>query len=78
MGWNGILLAQLAHEAPHGKTADAVGAGTALAYAGVLTAPLLYAVAMVLSQSKIAAISALVALSIVAGIALLGRGSARA
>ena len=78
MGWNGILLAQLAHEAPHGKTADAVGAGTALAYAGVLTAPLLYAVTMVLSQSKIAAISALVALSIVAGIALLGRGSARA
>ena len=78
MGWNGILLAQLAHEAPHGKTADAVGAGTALAYGGVLTAPLLYAAAMALSQSKITAITALVALSIAVGMVLLGRGSARA
>ena len=78
MGWNGILLAQLAHEAPHGKTADAVGAGTALAYGGVLTAPFIYAAIMALAQSKIAAITALVALSMAGGLVLLGRGSARA
>ncbi len=78
MGWNGILLAQLAHEAPRGKTADAVGAGTALAYGGVLTAPFLYAAVLALAHSKTAAIAALIVLSTTAGLVLLGRGSARA
>lgn len=78
MGWNGILLAQLAQEAPCGKTADAVGAGTALAYFGVLTAPFVYVAVIAVSHDKTAAIAVLVSLSIVAGTLLLGRGSARA
>jgi predicted MFS family arabinose efflux permease len=78
MGWNGILLAQLAQEAPHGKTADAVGAGTALAYFGVLIAPFIYVAMIALSHDKTAAIAALASLSIVAGVLSLGRASARA
>jgi Major Facilitator Superfamily len=77
MGWNGILLAQLAQDAPPGKTADAVGAGTALAYFGVLVAPFIYVAILVLSHDKTVAIASIVALSIVAGTTLLRRTSAR-
>jgi len=77
MGWNGILLAQLAREAPPGETADAVGAGTALAYFGVLVAPFIYVAMLALSHDKTIAIASIVALSIVAGTTLLRRTSAR-
>ncbi len=73
MGWNGILLAELANRAPAGRTADLVGIGTALAYFGVLVAPLLYGRVYALSGSKSAAVAALAVLSVAAGAVLLRR-----
>ncbi len=73
MGWNGILLAQLAREAPDGKTADAVGAGTALAYFGVLVAPFIYVMMLAVSHDKTIAITTIIALSIGVGALLLRR-----
>lgn len=75
MGWNGILLAELAHAAPAGRTADLVGIGTAMAYFGVLVAPFVYGWMLALSGSKAVAVAALALLSVLAGAALLRKRS---
>lgn len=77
MGWNGILLAEIALVAPRGKTTEAVATGTSFAYFGVLVAPLIYVQLDHALRSKSGAIAGLAVLAVVAGCALLGPGSAR-
>lgn len=73
MGWNGILLAEIALVAPNGKTAEAVATGTSFAYLGVLVAPLIHVQLDHAMGSKRAALAGLAVLAVVAGFALLGR-----
>jgi MFS family permease len=77
MGWNGILLAQIALAAPPGKTTEAVATGTSFAYFGVLIAPLIYVQLDHALSSKAAAMAGLAALAILAGAALLRAGEDR-
>ena len=51
MGWNGLLLAQLATEAPGDQSVVAVAAGVSLAYLGVLVGPLLFSAIWLASGS---------------------------
>jgi hypothetical protein len=67
MGWNGLLLAQLAVEAPPGQGTVAVAAGVSLAYLGVVIGPLLFSVLLLVTGSKVAAIGALDAAAVVMG-----------
>ena len=71
MGWNGILLAEIALAAPSGKTAEAVATGTSFAYLGVLVAPLIYVQLDHAIDSKRAALAGLAVLAVSAGFALL-------
>lgn len=71
MGWNGLLLAQLATEAPGHQSVVAVAAGVSLAYLGVLIGPVLFAAILLASGSKIAAIVALDAAAVCVGAWLL-------
>jgi predicted MFS family arabinose efflux permease len=79
MGWNGILLAEMALEAPAGQTTEAVAAGTSFAYFGVLMAPLFYVVLDLAFSSRTGALAGLAVLAVLAGAWLLltgARGSA--
>jgi len=75
MGWNGILLAEMALAAPAGQTTEAVAAGTSFAYFGVLVAPLIYVQLDHVSASKTAAIAGLAVLAVLAGAGLLLPGA---
>jgi MFS family permease len=67
MGWNGLLLAQLATEAPPGESTAAVAAGVSLAYLGVVVGPLLFAAALLVTADRIAAIAVLASAAVVMG-----------
>jgi|GEM_PF-5508813 len=71
MGWNGILLAEMAIAAPAGNTAQAVSTGTSFAYFGVLVAPLIYVQLDHMMDSKRMALAGLVVLAMAAGVMLL-------
>lgn len=71
MGWNGILLAEIALAAPAGRTTEAVATGTSFAYFGVLVAPLAFVQVDHALDSKAAALAGLAILAIIAGAALL-------
>ena len=59
MGWNGLLLAQLAIEAPPGQGTVAVSAGVSLAYLGVVIGPLLFSALLLVTGNRMAAIAGL-------------------
>jgi predicted MFS family arabinose efflux permease len=67
MGWNGLLLAQLATEAPPGEGTAAVAAGVSLAYLGVVVGPLLFSAALFVTSDRIAAIAALASAAVAMG-----------
>lgn len=71
MGWNGLLLAQLATDAPPGQGVTAVAAGVSLAYFGVVIGPMLFSAVLLLTGNKAAAIFALGAAAVVVGFWLL-------
>lgn len=71
MGWNGILLAEIALAAPAGRTTEAVATGTSFAYFGVLVAPLAFVQVDHALGSKAAALAGLAILAVMAGAALL-------
>ena len=75
MGWNGILLAEMALAAPAGQTTEAVAAGTSFAYFGVLVAPLIYVLLDQALASRTAAIAGLAVLAVLAGAGLLRTGA---
>lgn len=71
MGWNGILLAEIALAAPVGRTTEAVATGTSFAYLGVLVAPLAFVRLDHALGSKAGALAGLAVLAVIAGAALL-------
>ena len=71
MGWNGILLAEIALAAPAGRTTEAVATGTSFAYFGVLVAPLAFVQMDHVFGSKAGALAGLSVLAVMAGGALL-------
>jgi MFS family permease len=71
MGWNGILLAEMALAAPAGQTTEAVAAGTSFAYFGVLLAPPIYVLLDHAFSSRTAALAGLAMLAVLAGAGLL-------
>jgi predicted MFS family arabinose efflux permease len=75
MGWNGILLAEMALVAPASQTTEAVAAGTSFAYFGVLMAPLIYVLLDHAFTSRTAAIAGLAVLAVLAGAGLLLTGA---
>ncbi len=75
MGWNGILLAEMALEAPAGQTTEAVAAGTSFAYLGVLLAPPVYVLLDHTFTSKTGALAGLAILAVLAGAMLLVTGA---
>lgn len=74
LGWNGVVLAALAQAAPRDRAAEISGASTAVAYAGAVAGPGLFA--LVLEAAGFAAAFATVAgIAALAGLVILYRGS---
>ena len=78
MGWNGILLAEIALAAPAGRTTEAVATGTSFAYFGVLVAPLAFVQLDHALGSKAGALAGLAVLAVMAGAVLLLAGDRQA
>jgi len=76
IGWNGVLLSQMTLAGPRAQAAAFNGVGTALAYAGVVSGPLVHATLWSATGSPALAIMAVASLGL-AGAVILGLGTRR-
>jgi len=77
IGWNGVYLAEVAREAPVGKTVEATGGALFFTFFGVLITPPLFAAIVEGGGSYATAFAAVAAPPLVCGLWLLARAPQR-
>jgi len=77
IGWNGVFLAEVAREAPAGKTVEATGGALFLTFFGVLVAPPLFALIVESGAGYAAAFAIVAAPPLLCGLWLLARAAPR-
>jgi len=77
IGWNGVFLAEVAREAPPGKTVEATGGALFLTFSGVLVAPPLFALIVESGGGYAAAFSMVATPPLLCGLWLLSRVTPR-
>ena len=75
IGWNGVFLAQVAREAPAGKTAEATGGALFITFFGVLVTPPLFALIVENGGRYSTAFAAVAAAPLLCGLWLLTRAA---
>jgi hypothetical protein len=77
IGWNGVFLAEVAREAPAGKTVEATGGALFLTFFGVLVAPPLFALIVESGAGYAAAFAIVAAPPLLSGLWLLSHAAPR-
>ena len=77
IGWNGVFLAEVAREAPQGKTVEATGGALFFTFFGVLIAPPLFALIVESGGGYAAAFATVAVAPLLCGLWLLARAPAR-
>jgi MFS family permease len=77
IGWNGIFLAEVAHHAPKGHVATAIGAWSFFAFAGGLLGPSIFSVVLLVSNSFAVGYYVLATFTLGASAMFLYRGETR-
>jgi MFS family permease len=78
IGWNGVYLAEVAREAPAGKTVEATGGALFFTFFGVLVTPPVFAAVVEGSRSYALAFAVVAAPPLLCGLWLLARAPRRA
>jgi amino acid permease len=78
IGWNGVYLAEVAREAPAGKTVEATGGALFFTFFGVLITPPLFAAIVEGGGSYGLAFAVVAAPTLLCGLWLLARAAPRA
>ena len=77
IGWNGVYLAEVAREAPPGKTVEATGGALFFTFFGVLVTPPLFAAIVESGGTYGAAFAVVAAPTLLCGLWLLARAAPR-